>query len=49
LMLYFPSSFGSMINLNFLTSERCDLTHSKRFCSFFGRFRSKGRLPVISS
>jgi len=49
LMLYFPSSLGSKINLNFLAPERCGLTHSKSFCSFFGRFLSKGRLPVISS
>ena len=46
---YFPSSLGSKICLNFLASERCGLTHSKSFCSLVGRFRSKGRLPVMSS
>uniref|UniRef100_A0A2P2P243 Uncharacterized protein n=1 Tax=Rhizophora mucronata TaxID=61149 RepID=A0A2P2P243_RHIMU len=38
LRLCFPSSLGSKIKRNFFESERCGLTHSNSFCSFFGRF-----------
>lgn len=44
-----PSSFGSNIMRNFFTSDKWGLTQSKSFCSFLGLFRSKGRLPVMSS
>lgn len=45
----FHSSLGSNICRNFLESARCGFTQSKSFCSFLGRLRSNGRLPVINS
>lgn len=44
-----PANFGSMIIWNFLGSVIYGLTHSKSFCSLFGRFLSIGLRPVISS
>lgn len=46
---YFPSSLGSTICRNCFASDKYGFTHANSFCSLLGRFRSIGRLPVMSS